>query len=149
MPYNTRLAAFDASEVVMTVGEIAITGLADGTFVEITQENNSFESVSGADGEVVRTKSNDRRHTITFTLLQSSQANALLGAQHNLDINSPNGDAILPMRVFDKASGTTAIAAKCWIEKPADVTYGKEQSDRVWVLKSNNVVLQHAGNPAV
>jgi len=149
MAYKQKLATFDASEVVMSWGATKIDGLADGTFVEVVQENDSFTDVSGADGEVMRSKTNDRRFEITFTLMQSSDANGPLSEAHNVDIRTPNGDGIQPLRIYDKASGTVIFAEKAWLKRHADTGFAKEHTDRVWALRSNNVDVKMAGNPAV
>lgn len=149
MAFKSKLAVFDASNVVMTWGAITIDGLADGTFVEIEQLEDSFTDKSGADGEVVRSKTQDRRFNINFTLLQSSQANALLSVQHNIDINSANGDGVAALRVFDPSSGTVFNAPTAWIVKPSNIAYGKEDVDREWSMRAASGEMQHGFNPAV
>ena len=146
MAYSNRTVSYDAAEVNVTFFGI-VQGVAKGTWVEASRDENSYEDDAGADGEVVRSKSNDRRGSIIVRLLQSSQQNAIWSALVALDENSPSGDGIGPILVNDN-SGTTVISAeKAWINKFPTVGFS-ERGDQVreWTIRCANLVMFAGGN---
>ena len=135
---------YDPKAVLVIFAGIPIEGIADGTFVTAVRDNPAFTSLVGSDGEGARALSNDTSGTITLTLLQTSISNALLSAVINVDENT--GDGVGPFLLKDN-SGTTLLAAEsAWIEKTADAEYGREISNREWVIKTDNLQILHGGN---
>ena len=132
---------YSADEVIITFGPIILSGLADGTFVTVEQNEDSFTLMVGSDGDACRSKSNNRSGRVTCTLLQSSGVNDLLSAIHNLDINSTGGDGINPILVKDNSGRTLHVAEKAWITKPASSSFARETESREWVFESDN--MQH------
>ena len=138
---------YDASQVAMVFGPIEISdGLADGTFVSIEQNEDSFLLLVGADGEACRAKSNNKSGRVTFTLLQSSLANDLLSATHNLDVASPNGDGIAPLLVKDNSGRTIVAAEKAWVVRQPTVEFAREVSTREWIIESDALQSVFGGN---
>ncbi len=138
---------YDASQVAMVFGPIEISdGLADGTFVSIEQNEDSFLLMVGADGEACRAKSNNKSGRVTFTLLQSSLANDLLSATHNLDVASPNGDGIAPLLVKDNSGRTIVAAEKAWVVRQPTVEFAREVSTREWIIESDALQSVFGGN---
>ena len=77
---------YDSNRILLTLGGFPIdSGYADGEFLRIEAEADDFSDVVGTDGEVARSKTNDRRATATILLMQTSKANQLLSALSNLD----------------------------------------------------------------
>lgn len=140
------LKVYDAKAVAMIFAGIPISGLADGTFVSIEQNEDSFGLTVGTDGEACRSKTNNRSGKVTFTLLQSSATNDLLSAVHLLDIATPNGDGIGPLLIKDGTGRTLVEAQKAWIVKPPTAEFAREASSREWVVESDNLVQFHGGN---
>jgi hypothetical protein len=137
---------YDAKSVIITFGPILVSGFADGTFVSVDQNEDSFTLQMGTDGEGTRSKSNNKSHTITFTLMQSSDSNDLLSAQHNLDLATPNGDGIGPLFVKDLLGRATYLAETAWIRKPPTAEFGREAGPREWTLETDNLVRLDGGN---
>ena len=137
---------YSADEVIITFGPIILSGLADGTFVTVEQNEDSFTLMVGSDGDACRAKSNNRSSRVTATLLQSSAVNDLLSAMHNVDINSPNGDGINPILVKDNTGRTLHTAEKAWIVKPPASSFARETENREWVFESDNMVHNIGGN---
>ena len=135
---------YSAADVSIIVGGIPITGLADGTFVTIVRDNPSFTSLTGSDGEGARAQSSDKSGTITLTLMQTSASNDELSAIEALD--ELTRDGVVPVMVKDNSGRTVASAQTAWIEKPADIELGRELSNREWVLKTDNISMNVAGN---
>ena len=51
---------YDADQVSVLINGIELKGYADGEFLRIEQEGADFTDVVGTDGEVTRSKTNDR-----------------------------------------------------------------------------------------
>lgn len=127
-------------------GIVISSGLADGTFVKIEQDEDTFSMVVGTDGEATRSKSNNRGHTISFFLMQTADANDLLSAMHTLDLTSAGGAGVGPLAVKDGSGRAIYLAEKAWIQKPPAVEFGREAASREWTLRTNNLVRTDAGN---
>ena len=130
---------YDAKQVSVIVGGHIVEGLADGTYVTVTRNNDSFALTMGADGEGARAKSNDKSGTVELTLLQTSASNDVLTGFANADEISNSGQ--VPILIKDQNGSTLVEAATAWIQKPADVTFGKEIEERSWVLESDDLTL--------
>jgi len=113
---------FDGNEMV---------GFADGTFVVVEREEDSFTKVTGADGEVSRTKNANRSGTVTITLKQTSDSNRILLGL--LATDEDDGSGVAELSVKDNLT-YKAFSSEAWIQKPPNMELGKEQSDREWVF---------------
>jgi hypothetical protein len=111
------------------------SGFDDGEFLRIEQEADDFVDKAGTDGEVTRSKTNDRRATITIILMQSSDGNALLSGLNNIDRLAGNGAGVGPLLVRDRQGTALYAAAECWISKPPDVSFDREPTAREWTLR--------------
>ena len=130
MPFVTK--DYDPAGIQMIFAGNPITGYAAGTFVNAERTNDTYQTVAGADGEAARAKSNDRSGTVTFTLMQTSAANDLLSALALAD--ELTGDGVGPLLIKD-LNGTTLVQAEtAWVQKPANVEFGQEMSEREWVI---------------
>ena len=137
---------YDPAGMVIVFNQIPISGFADGTYVSVEQNEDSYSLVVGADGEGCRSKTNNRSARITLTLLQSSAVNDLLSALHNVDINSPLGDGIGPFLMKD-LTGTTVLAAeKAWLVRHATSTYARDPESREWIIETDNLIQNVGGN---
>jgi hypothetical protein len=137
---------YDADQVTLVFAGILVQGYADGDFCTIEYESDGFTDVAGTDGEVARSKTNDRRATITIELLQTSSSNALFSQLANLDLNAPNGAGVGSLLINDRQGLSLYTAAECWIQKPADATFGREVTSRSWVLRCANLISFTGGN---
>jgi hypothetical protein len=123
---------FDPSKVRITFAGSPLNGFADGTFITATRRNPTWDMKAGADGEVARSKSNDKTGSVVLTLLQSSQSNDILSALQLTDELTGNG--VGPILIQD-LNGTTLVQGEtAFIEKPADVTLSKEVEAREWTI---------------
>jgi hypothetical protein len=141
------LKIYDADQVTVILASIPIdSGYADGEFLSIEQDTDDFTDVVGTDGEVTRSKTNDRRATITLTLMQSSGGNAVLSALNNLDVNTPGGAGVGTLLVRDKQGTSLYAASKCWIAKPPTATFGREAGSREWKIRCADLKRLDGGN---
>lgn len=147
---NSATKTYSADEVSLSVAGYTIdSGFADGEFVNIEMASDDFTDKVGADGEVARAKTNDRRATIKIKLLQTSQGNDLLSALRTLDINAPNGAGVGAFLLRDRSGLLVAQADKCWISKPPAIGRGREIGECEWTLRASSMNLVVGGNPSI
>lgn len=135
---------YNPADVSVIIAGIPIEGFADGTFITVARNNDSWNMQVGSDGEGVRAKSNDFGGTITLTLMQSSLSNDALSALAVLDETS--GGGIGPMLVKDGSGRTICAAETGWIRKPADVEFAREATSREWVIETDILNIFAGGN---
>ena len=140
------LRTYDPSQVTIVFAGIPISGFADGTFLSVEQNEDSFTLQIGTDGEGTRSKSNNRSGRVTLTLMQSSLANDLLASLHSVDLSSPGGDGIGPLLVKDNSGRSLFTAEKAWIVKPPTGEFGREATSREWIIETDHLIQTHGGN---
>lgn len=136
---------YDPLQVSVILGSHIVTGFADGTFVSIERNNQTFELVSGASGETARAKSNDRSGTVTITLMQTSESNSVLSGFAAADELSNSGK--FPIIVKDNNGDSLYEATEAWVQQPASVEFSKEISEREWVLETGELIMVTGGTP--
>lgn len=138
---------YDPAYIACSVLGIPITGFADGTFVKAERNEDAFKIAVGASGEVARARSRNMTGKVTFTIMASHPDNDLLSAASHLDELAGTGVG----RVFIKdVNGTTLVlGANAWIVKPAAVEFGKEVTNREWVVECSYLYLNSGGENAV
>ncbi|HCU25438.1 MAG TPA: DUF3277 domain-containing protein [Deltaproteobacteria bacterium] len=128
---------YDPKQIVLIVGGFQLSGYADGTFVNVDRNEDMYTLQIGADGEGVRSKSNNRSGTVTFSLLQSSASNEILSAFAKADELSNSG--VFPLLIKD-TSGTSIYAAEmAWIKKIASSEFGNEAGAREWAIETDRL----------
>ena len=138
---------YDADQVSMVFMNVPISsGLADGEFLTISQDEDDFLTVTGTDGDTTRSKSNNRNADIKVRLMQSSDGNAALSAINNLDKNAPNGAGIGSMFIRDRQGTSLYTAAHCWVKKPPEPTFDRKAKEREWTLHCSDLVRLDGGN---
>ena len=135
--------SYDPLEVAVIVGGHVVQGFADGTFVSVSRANDTFTGTSGASGEYARAKSNDRSGTFTVTLLQTSTSNSVLQGFATADELSNSGT--FPVLIKDNNGADIFSGEICWIQKPSDAEYGKEISEREWIIMTSELIMLHGG----
>lgn len=136
---------FDPKQGVLTIGGVPIGGFADGTYISIERSSNTFEKVSGADGEVSRAKSNDYSGSLALTLAQTSPSNDVLSGFAIAD--ELTSDGVVPVLYKDIGGTTIIFSAKGWVRKPAIVELGKVINNREWNLDLADLDIFVGGNP--
>ncbi len=138
MPSQFLMPTYDPKMVVITFGGVPITGFAEDSFVECTPSEEGFSRKVGADGEVVRSKSNNRCYDVTVTLLQTSLSNNSLAAAQLSD--ELTGLGMLPLSITEISSGSEHFFPQAWVERPS-WSRGKEAGEQQWTF--------HTGQAAV
>lgn len=136
-PKNVKCIMFGAPAV----------GFADGSFIKVSRNEDTFTLMVGADGETVRTRSRNKSGTIELTLLASSDFNDVLSKAMLLD--EQTGAGVGPF-LLQEIGGTTVLAAgNTWVKKAPDVEYGKEHPNRTWVLEADSIEFHVGGIDAL
>jgi hypothetical protein len=131
--------------IVIIVGAAIITGLGEDTFVSIEEVGDGVTSVSGADGEVARSMSADRRARITLTLQQTSLSNAALSALLQID-RASGGSGAFPVAVTDLRGTSLMSASEAWIVKSPTAEYAATVGTREWVIECASSIFFVGGN---
>lgn len=138
------VSTFDPKSVVVSIGGIPISGYADGTFLEVTADNQQFTKVVGADGFTTRVKSNNYGGVMTLTIAQTSPSNDALSAILNADRLANAG--VVPILIKDLSGTTIIFSATGWIQQFPDVSFGNEMNNRAWVLDLAEIDIFIGGN---
>lgn len=123
-----------------------LKGYADGEFLTVEWDSDSFTDVAGTDGGVARAKMHDRRATVTLTLLQTAEANAALAALALLDSNTDNGGGVGPFLMKDRGGNTIYAAEHCWIARTPEPTLDKVVTTREWKIRVAELTGGEGGN---
>ncbi len=137
------LATYDPAKVIVTFFGNVLSGFADGAFVTAERNEDAFTLTVGADGEAARTRNQNKSGTVTLTLKQDSMSNDVLSALHAVDELS--GTGVGPLLIKDLAGLTVVAAQNAYIKKVASAEFGKELSDREWVLEADNLQVFNGG----
>lgn len=126
------MRTYDPGRVIISLFGANITGFADGTFIKIERNSDTFVKTVGADGKVARARQRDRSARITLTLLQTSPSNDVLSAAAEADEIAGTGVGTFLMT--DLNGTTEASAPNAWVAKPAAIEDGKEVGEREWMI---------------
>lgn len=128
MPVRT----YDPKMVVVSVGGIPLRGYAEGSYITIERSNDMFVKTVGADGMVVRTKSNDESGTVTVSLSQTSVSNDVLSIFAALDARLNLG--VKSIIVADVLGTTLCFGAHAWIRRLPSAAFSTSVGTREWAI---------------
>lgn len=124
---------YDAKQVTVTFGPVLlVSGHADGEFCRVEQESDDFEDVAGSAGEVAMSPTNDKRATVTVTLMQTAAENLLLSA---LRAKQLAGGGSEPLFIRDRNGTTVYKAEQAWIMRPPDASFDRTATSREWTFR--------------
>jgi len=122
---------YAAEKVVVTVGEVIITGFADGDFITAKYDDDRYTKKVGADGEVGRSRTASRAGTIEIVVASTSKANDELSALFNF-AQIGGIDPPVPIAVSDLSGRSLCFASKAWVKTAPDMKFGKEIGENTW-----------------
>jgi hypothetical protein len=128
-----RVANYNPAEVDLIYGPVKCEGYAEGEFVTMDQEEDTFLKVVGTDGELARSLNQNDATVITFKLLQTSKSNALLSALLQLD-KLTGGRSPQVLLVKDRSGFTLNAFPTAWIVKPPAQSLDKQATAREWQI---------------
>jgi hypothetical protein len=129
----SEVRTYASERVLLIVGGIPLTGLAEDTFVEIAPSADRVTAAVGADGEIARSISSNRMHTVTITLQATSPSNDVLSGFMMMD-KVTGGGGVIPVMVSDLSGRTMFAASQAWITATPSVSFGGEAGTREWTL---------------
>ncbi len=138
------LKVYNPADVAIVFGGALIGGFADGTFVNVEENEDKFALAVGTDGEGTRAKSNNDSARVTVTLMQSSDSNDVLTAFHEADKLTAAG--VLPLLIKDNSGRAIYTAESAWIVRGPSAEFGREAASREWVLETEKLISFHGGN---
>ena len=127
---------YSPAEVSILVGSLIIKNW-ETVAVELDEDEWTFEE--GADGEISRTKKAGKMGSVTLTLKQHSSSNTDLTA---LSVT----DAVATINVIDGSGDSLHMMPEGTITKRPSASYGKEGSDREWLIKGKLTIHNVGGN---
>ena len=123
---------YDPKEIIVSVNGQIITGFSEDV-VTVSRVEDAVTDEVGADGEVIRILSNDRRGTISISLLAVSASNLVLSIIANAD--ELGGGNVIPILIKDNRGLDIHVGAEAWIVKQPDAVYNKSSEPRVWEFR--------------
>lgn len=146
MPAEQNVYTFDPKKVVVTFGGTIVSGYADGTFLSIAGNGDSFSKRKGADGTVDRINMNSYDYSVTLTLTQTSSTNAVLQAALIADKEANTG--VVPLSITDLSGNSIFTAAQAWVAKDPDDEYADSLGTREWRIDTGFAEKVTGGNAA-
>lgn len=124
---------FDPGRISMIWNSVLIQGLGPDTFVKCVRNEDAFNQVVGAQGDVVDVRNRNRSGLVTFTVLDASPTNDFLTVLALGDELTGLGFGALMIKDLN---GTTLIkSAAARIKKFPDVEFAKDGGTNDWVLQ--------------
>lgn len=139
------MQTYDSRRVTVVFGANTLTGYADGEFASVERDAESFEKYVGSQGEVTRSRSNNRSGRAKVRLAQTSISNDVLAAINAAD--ELNGSGVLPFMVKDLNGTTLVLAKEAWIVKPAPLVFDRPIVEREWEFDLGDMIVFVGGNP--
>lgn len=123
---------YDPSKVTLVIAGNIISGFHDGSFIQVSRDEDTWLRTVGADGRVARARNLNKMGIVTFTLQQGSPSNSICSALANTDdlTGVPPG----AFQIIDQNGTTNLSGDETFFLKPADVEFAKEVSGRQWSL---------------
>ncbi|MNQ65434.1 hypothetical protein D3C85_798880 [compost metagenome] len=103
-----------------------------------------FSTARTSDGQVARLYSNDSTYTITITLQNTAESNDILTKLWQVDEISQMGK--FPLMIKDQLGTSLFFSTTSWIESVPTMEYSTNISDRVWVIRSSQAVINFGAN---
>ena len=135
---------YNSAEVSVIVGTRRATGLVEGSFVTAIRDAQTFTKQVGSDGEITRSKTNNKAGSVQIVVQQGSDFNDFLSELHLIDENTSNG--IVPIMVIDDSGTTNIFARQAWIQKPADMSRAAEAGEVTWTIDTGRMDIFIGGN---
>lgn len=136
----------DPSQCLLSFDGVPISGYADGTFIEVEANDDSFTLQIGSDGEATRSRSQNRSGVLTLTLMQGSASNDFLSGM--LLSDRINGDGVGALQMADNLGTTLVLAQNAWVKRSPNVRRSKESDTVEWVFESDRMDVFVGGQTA-
>lgn len=119
-----RVKTYDPKKVKVLFGSLILTGVDEGTFINVGTQGDGISAIVGCDQEIVRSiDPSSVLKQVTVTLLQSSSSNAALSLIQDAD--NQNGAGLLPLTIKDLSGDSVMVSDQAWIVKKPNFQRGK------------------------
>ncbi len=143
-------AKLDPAQYPISIAGFLVTGFADGTFIEIARDEDTWKDYVGGDGEVCRVRNKNKMGTVTIRLQQSSASNDILSALQSVDdVGGTVAGISVGSGAFqckDLLGRMVASSESAWVQKPADIRLGDEHEPREWKIRCSKLAMFVGGN---
>lgn len=131
-------------DVVVSINDYLLSGFAEGTYINIKLNSESFKRVAGIRGKSTRVHTRDRSGVITFSLLQTAPDNDVLSAIVAFD--EVNMTGLLNVVIKDSGGSTGLQFRGCYITGFPTLDFsGDELSQRDWDINFSGITRFHVG----
>lgn len=113
---------YNPNDVTLTIDGVFVTGMGEDMITFAFQEER-FEPVVGAQGDVVINETNNKLADMTISLLPSSP-------QYKMCLNYARNGKVFPIWGVDKSIGERFGGTKARFKNPAEISYGTELEAR-------------------
>jgi hypothetical protein len=129
-------------DVAIVVGVMAVTGLHEGSFVEVDRSVDVAQLEIGSDGEATMTISPNQSGSMKITLQQSSPLNDYFTTLFIALQQKNTAVGVVPFTLNDKNGSTICSAKQSFTQKPTKVTFADKPEGREWTFLTG--YLSHA-----
>lgn len=126
MANSFTVNTYSPKDVVLTIGGYQITGWQK---ISVTR-NRGITPIKGIRGKHTRVISRDTSATLSFSVIQSTQANEVLSYIHELDLDQGTGRIALTLK--DNSGKTVMSSDEGYILSYPLVTFSGQFEDRPW-----------------
>jgi len=135
---NNFHGTYDPSKVIITVDDRIVNGFTDGEFVTVVMDEDIYQKVKGADGEVTRVRNSSQSGVITITLMASAPSNG--------DLNGLIGyPEPFTIGITDLSGNTVLLGHRAWLKKAPDLAFAKEIGETVWAFDCAHIQTDFGG----
>lgn len=127
------LALYDPSSVVIYIAGISLEDVAEGTFVRISKDTQTFSSSTSTDGQVYRKRSSSASYTLTLSLTSSSKSNRVL--QYLLIADYATSLGTFPILIKDTSGSSLFFSTNGWIESQPDMNFDQGVRTLTWTIR--------------
>lgn len=138
------MKTYDFKSVAVIVGGRIISGFAEGDAIGVERDTDAWTEQVGAEGEVTRSKSNNKMGKITLRLQQASESNDVLMGLYAADQLSNAG--VFPVLIKDNSGRQLHAAEQAWIKKLPAAPLGQESAAREWIIVTDALEMFVGGN---
>lgn len=129
---------------ILLLGFIPVEGYIDETFVSINKDLPPFTSGITADGQQSRVHRISATYTMRLVLSNVSPTNDVLTKLWQIDEITKSGK--FPILVKDQLGSSLFFSATSWIESPPSLYYSDRVTEREWIIKCAESVINVGGN---
>lgn len=131
---------YDADRIFVGFGPLNLTGgggLAEDTFVTVKFASPLYVEKVGVDGTRTRSRTNDKRFTLTLVVMQSSDVNLWLSAAVFADLALNNGAGVTAMTLKDLSGSTLLFSPFSYVAELPEAAFARAANERAYVINGS------------